>query len=76
MQSSIRKGSEQAMNNSLHLCNFNYQYQSVMLGLKTLSCLKTVLRQFLRCLGLDLGLASFVLEFTHTATKEGFPKTT
>jgi len=40
-----------------------------MLSLKTLCCLKTVLRQFSRCLG--LGVASFVLEFTHTAAKEG-----
>ena len=42
-----------------------------MLSLKALSCLKIVLRQFSRCF-----LASFVLEFTHTATKESFPKTT
>jgi len=26
------------------------------------------------CLGLGLGLASFVLEFTHTSTKEGITK--
>jgi len=41
-----------------------------MLTLKTLSFLKTALRQFLRCLG--LGLDSFVLEFTHTSTKDSF----
>jgi len=58
---------------------------SVMLSLNTLSCLKTVLRQFwwwLRLgLGLEteswcLGLDNFVLEFTRTSIKEGVPKTT
>ena len=44
----------------------------VMLSLKTLSCLNTVFRQILRCIGLGLGLASFILEFTHIATKERF----
>jgi len=59
-------------------------FSSVILSVKTLSCLKTVLRQFSRCLvlGLEsnwclgLGLASFVLEFTHTSTTAGVPKMT
>ena len=38
-----------------------YSYFPVVLSLKSLSCLKTVLSQFLRCLG--FGLANYVLEF-------------
>jgi len=54
------------------ICKVKHKTDTVMLSLKTLSCLKTVLRLFLRC----LGLVSFVLEFTEIATKEGVPKTT
>ena len=43
--------------------------QAVMLSLKTVSWLKTVLRQFSRCLGLGFGLAVSVLVFTATIAK-------
>jgi len=47
----------------------------VMLSLKTLSCFCLKIVFAISC-RLGLVLANFVLEFTHTATKEGFPKIT
>ena len=46
----------------------------MMLNLKTVSCVKTILRQFSQCFGLGIGLAASVLVFTHTATNEGVTK--
>jgi len=55
---------------------------TMMSSLKTVSCLKTVLRQFFQCIGLgfgletwcfDVALAGSIFIFSHTATKEAVP---